>query len=120
MTDDYNPNAETERFMARLSEPDVGPLPFEVAATESFIARLPSQRVIDLLAKREPGTKFGELLEQQPPRMIAFRALLRDHPTRDATSLWMHAYDVEIVIADVDPTSGSVPTPSLPSVLSTE
>jgi hypothetical protein len=112
----YNPHAETEAFMHRLTEPDTGPLPELVQCTQAFIARLPSQRVIDLLKRLEPGTKFGDLMEDQPPRMIAFRALLRDYPQRDPTSLWMHAYDVEVGILDVDPTNGSVPTPSLPSV----
>jgi hypothetical protein len=94
---------------------DLGPLPDTIEATQSFIARLPSQRIIDLLAKLEPNVKFGELMENQPSRMIAFRVLLRDHPRRDPASLWMHAYDVEVEILDVDPTNGSVPKLSLPS-----
>jgi hypothetical protein len=116
MTDDYSPHSETDAFMQRLTEPDVGPLPGLIEVTQAFIARLPSQRIIDLLKKLEPDVNFGELMEQQPPRMIAFRALLRDFPQRDSTSLWMHAYDVEIGIVDVDPTNGSVPTLSPPSV----
>jgi len=87
--------------------PDLGPLPELVTVTQSFIARLPSQRIIDLLAKLEPGVKFGELVEDQPPRMIAFRALLRDYPGRDPASLWLHAYDVEVALVDVDPTNGN-------------
>jgi hypothetical protein len=119
MTDGYNPHAETEAFAARLTEPDVGPLPELVTVTQAFIARMPSQRVIDMLKKLAPGVGFGELIEEQPPRVVAFRALLRDHPTRDETSLWLHAYDVEVDIVDVDPTNGSVPTPSLPFAPST-
>jgi len=92
------------------------PLPELVEVTQAFIGRLPSQRIIDLLAKLEPGTKFAELMENQPPRMIAFRALLRDFPGRDPTSLWMHAYDVEVALVEVDPTNGSGPKLSPPSV----
>jgi hypothetical protein len=90
-------------------------LPTTVTVTQSFIARLPSQRIIDLLKKLEPGLSFGQLIEDQPPRMIAFRALLRDYPQRDTTSLWMHAYDVEVAIQEVDPTNGSAPKLSPPS-----
>jgi hypothetical protein len=79
------------------------PLPDLIQASQAFVARLPSQRVIDLLARLEPGVKFGELIEAQPPRMIAFRALLRDYPTRDPASLWLHAYDVEVALVEVDP-----------------
>jgi|SRR5215472_4425704 len=98
---------------------DTGPLPELVTVTQAFIARLPSQRIIDLLTRLEPGAKFGELAENQPPRLIAFRALLRDHPARDPASLWMHAYDVEVAIVEVDPTNGKSPTPSPPSATST-
>jgi hypothetical protein len=111
----YNPHAETEKFMHALTDPDDGPLPGLVQCTQAFMARLPSQRVIDTLKKLEPGTSFATLIEDQPPRLIAFRVLLRDHPQRDAASLWLHAYDVEVGILDVDPTNGSVPTVSLPS-----
>jgi hypothetical protein len=99
--------------------PDLGPLPELVTVTQAFIARLPSQRILDLLAKLEPGSKFGELIENQPPRLIAFRALLRDHPGRDPASLWLHAYDVEVELVEVDPTNGSVPTLSPPSAPTT-
>jgi hypothetical protein len=92
-----------------MTDEDLGPLPDMIEATQAFIARLPSQRIIDLLKRLEPDMNFGELLEQQPPRMIAFRALLRDHPNRDAASLWLHAYDVEVGIVEMDPTNGSVP-----------
>lgn len=98
---------------------DLGPLPSLIEVPQSFIARLPSQRVLDLLARIEPGEKFGELIESQPPRIIAFRALLRDHPNRDPTSLWLHAYDVEVGIVEADPTNGSVPKLSLPSAPTT-
>jgi hypothetical protein len=94
-------------------------LPDTVYCTQSFMARLPAQRMIDLLGRLEPGVKFGELMESQPPRITAFRALLRQFPERDATSLWMHAYDVEVALVDEDPTNGKSPTPSPPSVPST-
>jgi hypothetical protein len=98
---------------------DLGPLPDTVTVTQSFIARLPSQRLIDLLARLEPDVKFGELMENQPPRMIAFRALIREHPDRDPASLWLAAYDMEVAIAEPDPTNGSGPTRSPPSAATT-
>jgi hypothetical protein len=88
------------------------PLPTLIAATQAFMARLPSQRVIDLLARLEPGVKIGQLMEGQPSRVIAFRALLRDHPDRDPTSLWLHAYDCEVALEEVDPTAGNGLSPS--------
>ena len=95
-------------------------LPLEVSCTQAFIARLPSQRIIDTLARLEPDQPFGELISNQPPRLIAFRALIKAYPNRDVTSLWMHAYDVEVVIADTDPTNGSVPKHLLPFAPTTE
>jgi hypothetical protein len=99
---------------------DTGPLPDMVTVSQAFISRLPSQRVIDLMKRLENGATFSELMEEQPGRITAFRALLRDHPRRDPTSLWMHAYDVEVAIDDPDPTSGNSSTPSLPSAPITE
>jgi hypothetical protein len=90
------------------------PLPLLVEVTASFAARMPSQRIIDLLKRLEPDVTFTQLIEDQPPRLMAFRALRRDYPDRDPTSLWLHAYDVEVAVTDVDPTSGKLPT-SLPS-----
>lgn len=87
-------------------------LPLSVAVTEAFSQRLPSQRVLDQLAAIE-GVAFGELVQHQPFRIVAFRALLRDYPTRDATSLWLHSYDVECeVVAAVDPTHNGSMTPA--------
>jgi hypothetical protein len=81
------------------------PLPTTVQASLAFVQRLPTQRVLDQLAKLD-GTPFGELQEQQPSRVLAFRCLLRDYPDRDFNSLWMHAYDVEVdLLTDVDPSS---------------
>jgi hypothetical protein len=104
MTDDALPDL--------MAGADLGPLPDMIEVTQSFIARLPSQRIIDLLKRLEPDMKFGELMEDQPPRMIAFRALLRDHPRRDPASLWLHAYDVEVAIAPADPFSPNGQTAS--------
>jgi hypothetical protein len=28
---------------------------------------------------------------------------MRDHPDRDVTSLWLHAYDVEVDVGEADP-----------------
>ena len=95
-------------------------LPDCVSCTQAFIARLPSQRIIDLLSKLEPGAIFSQLMEQQPPRMIAFRKLLLDFPNRDPASLWLHAYDVEVAIVEVDPTVSNGQTASLPSAPTTK
>lgn len=103
-----------------MTDDDLGPLPQTATVSQSFVARLPSQRVLDILARLEPGAKFGELIENQPPRLIAFRVLLRDHPTRDPASLWLHAYDMEVELVEVDPTNGSVPTLSPPSAPTTK
>lgn len=85
------------------------PLPLEVNVTQSFASRLPSQRVLDTLAK------LGVALEDtqaQPFRLVAFRALLRDYPNRDASSMWAHSYDVEVGVADADPTNGKSTMPA--------
>jgi hypothetical protein len=90
------------------------PLPLLVRVTSGFSARLPSQRLLDMLLRIEP-VGFKEIAETQPFRLVAFRALLRDFPNRDPTSLWLHAYDVEVEVEDVDPTGAPSATPSPPS-----
>jgi hypothetical protein len=92
------------------------PLPSIISVTGAFTRRLPSQRLLDQLAHLESGIPFGELVQQQPFRVIAFRALLRDYPGRDPGSLWMHAYEVEVEVEEVDPTNGASLTPPLDSV----
>jgi hypothetical protein len=87
------------------------PLPALVRVSTAFSARLPTQRVMDLLAQAEGGADFGELAQRQPFRIVAFRALLRDFPERDPTSLWLHAYDTEVEVEDVNPTNGKSPIP---------
>ena len=90
-------------------------LPATVTVTHAFTRRLPNQRHLDLLARIEPGVPFGELATAQPFRIIAFRALLRDYPDRDPTSLWLHAYDCEVDVAEDDPFSPNGPVRSPPS-----
>jgi hypothetical protein len=90
-------------------------LPTLVSVTQSFAARMPTQRVIDAVERAESNS-FTEMVNRQPFRIVAFRALLRDYPDRDVTSLWLHAYDVEVAIADVDPTNGISPMPGPPFV----
>jgi hypothetical protein len=92
-------------------------LPLLVTVSESFSARLPSQRVLDLMTKYEPGG-FQQLAESQPFRMVAFRALIRDFPDYDPQALWLHAYDVEVEVVGVDPTNGKSPTLAPDSVAS--
>ncbi|HEV7535580.1 MAG TPA: hypothetical protein VGP90_08095 [Acidimicrobiia bacterium] len=106
MTDDQAPPT-----LARI---DDQALPTLVRVSQAFSQRLPTQRVQDTLTRLEGGT-MGELLQTQPFRVVAFRALLRDHPDRDPTSLWLHAYDVEVEVVEADPTNGSSPTPAPPS-----
>jgi hypothetical protein len=97
-----------------MTDPD-DPLPTTLTVTSSFNQRLPSQRFLDLLARIEPAP-FPDIAQSQPFRLIAFRALLRDYPDRDATSLWLHAYDCEVdVVDDVDGPLGNGRTPSPPS-----
>ena len=79
------------------------PLPTLLTVTGAFTRRLPTQRLLDTLAHAEPGAPFGELAQTQPFRIIAFRALVRDYPDRDPTSLWLHAYDCEVDVAEDDP-----------------
>lgn len=86
------------------------PLPLLIHVSTSFSSRLPSQRVLDMLDKIEPGG-FGTIAQAQPFRIVAFRALLRDFPDHDPTSLWLHAYDVEVEVDEINPTNGKWPTP---------
>jgi hypothetical protein len=90
------------------------PLPLLITVSTAFSSRLPSQRVLDQLDQIE-GIGFAALAQSQPFRIVAFRALLRDFPDRDATSLWAHAYDVEVEVEDVNPTNGKLPMPGLGS-----
>ena len=101
-------------------EQDLGPLPDVVQVKIAYFTRMPNQRVVDLLARIEP-MPFGELMTTQQNRVCAFRKLIADHPNRDPTSLWLHAYDVEVEIVDaLDPTAvgalTSTTTVSPPSV----
>jgi hypothetical protein len=102
----YDAEPPTQQYSAMSAEE---PLPTLVHVSQAFSARLPSQRVLDLVTKME-GIDFAALASSAPFRLVAFRALLRDYPNRDPTSLWLHAYDVEVEIDDVNPTNGSSPT----------
>jgi hypothetical protein len=90
------------------------PLPNVVRVTTAFMQRAPSQRAQDLLLRLEGGT-FGELMERQGFRVAAFRKLSDDYPGHDPTSVWMHAYDVEVEISEVDPTGSVSATLTPPS-----
>ena len=92
-------------------------LPVLVTVSQAFSSRLPSQRVLDLIDKYE-GIGFSDLVQTQPFRIVAFRALMRDYPERDTSSLWMHAYDVEVEITEENPTNGKLPTPAPGSAVS--
>jgi len=102
-------------------EPTPVTLPITVKVTAEFMQRSPSQRVLDLLEKVEPGSgeAFGVALQHQPTRVIAFRALLKDFPEYDTSALWLHAYDVEVELQAENPTNGKSPTPAPGSVAST-
>ena len=96
------------------------PMPRTVArprhVTQAFSSRLPSQRVLDLIDKLE-GVGFADLVQSQPFRIVAFRALIRDYPEpRYHVELWLHAYDVEVEITEENSTNGKLrrPCPILP------
>jgi hypothetical protein len=91
------------------------PLPTVVRVNQAFASRAPTQRVIDTITRIEGGN-FADLATAQPFRLTAFRVLLRDHPERDRTSLWLHSYDVEVEISELDPFSNGSPTAGPPSV----
>src|SRR5215471_13282370 len=80
------------------------PLPLLVHVTPAFAERMPTQRVIDAVTRIEGG-RIADIGREQPFRLVAFRALLRDFPGRDVSSLWLHSYDVEVEIDVPDPTS---------------
>jgi hypothetical protein len=95
----------------------LGPLPERITVTRAMLQRvLPPQRLQDEVAKLD-GRPYKEVYEAQPIRVEAFRVLVREWPLRDPTSLWLHAYDVEVEILEDDPTNGSSPTPALLSAV---
>jgi hypothetical protein len=94
------------------ADPNV-PLPDVVTVTTAFASRLPTQRVLDQLQRIE-DVPFGTLLQNQGSRVTAFRKLVQMFPGRDATSLWMHAYDVEVEVELPDPKEMNSSTPSPP------
>ena len=102
--------------MTDLPEPveAPAPLPDVVKVTQAFASRMPTQRVIDAVERAEPEP-FGELVQRQPMRVVAFRALQRDRPGYDIGALWLHSYDVEVEIETADPTSPNGTTPAPPS-----
>ena len=94
-------------------------LPLLVKVTSAFSSRLPSQRVMDAIARVEVGETFADLAGNQPFRIVAFRALLRDYPNADPATLWLHSYDVEVdVEEEANPTDGRSPTASRDSAAS--
>ncbi|HEY2302706.1 MAG TPA: hypothetical protein VGH66_12490 [Acidimicrobiales bacterium] len=96
---------------------DTDPLPTVITCTTAFTKRLPTQRLLDQLAHLEPGATFADLAAAQPFRIIAFRILVRDYPGRDQASLWGHAYDCEVDVADDDPFDMRSLGPVPPSVI---
>jgi hypothetical protein len=95
---------------------DDNALPTVVYVSQSFASRMPSQRLLDAIAAID-GTPFGELAQRQPSRLTAFRALQRDHPDRDMASLWLHSYDTEVELVEVDPTGNGGRPPWPPSAI---
>ena len=103
------PNAEPAEASPNGATADA--LPLLVTVTHAFSSRLPSQRVMDAIARLEPDENFADLALRQPFRIVAFRALYAQHPG-DVNRLWMHSYDVEVDVLEPDPTSGRSPTSS--------
>jgi hypothetical protein len=95
-----------------MTDGQAGPLPTVVKVTRAFTQRLPSQRIIDLVVRLEPGRPFPEIAADQAFRLIAMRRLLEEFPDRDPTSLWLHSYDVEVDVVDSDPFLNGSPTPT--------
>jgi hypothetical protein len=103
----------TTNSTAPSSHEEPRPLPLLVDVTEAFAGRLPSQRMVDALLKIDPtAVNFMEIAQEQPFRLTAFRALVRDFPERDFASLWLHSYDVEVQVEKANPTSETSATPS--------
>ena len=96
--------------MTDLPDPVPPALPALVAVTAAFAERVPTQRIIDAVERVE-GDRFGLVIQRQPFRVVAFRALMRDFPDYDLAALWLHAYDVEVDVTPADPTSPPLPTP---------
>lgn len=98
---------------------DIGPLPLVVRLGTDQLSRAPSQRVLDLIARFERVSEGITVFRDQPTRVAAFRHLLIEHPHRDANSLWLHAYDVEVDVFEVtpDPTSSGTTTTAPPSAV---
>jgi hypothetical protein len=94
-------------------EPPV--LPALVRVNQAFASRAPTQRVIDTITRIE-GRGFGDIATEMPFRLTAFRVLSRDFPGYDPAALWLHAYDVEVEISELDPTQNGSPTAGPPSV----
>lgn len=88
-----------------------------VTVGKAFSTRMPSQRVLDAIGSCEVAP-IGELLQNQPFRIIAFRKLVELYPEHDTRELWAHAYDVEVEVEDVDPTSNGYMTPAQSSAIS--
>ena len=91
-------------------------LPTVIQVTNAFTTRLPSQRLIDQLARLEVDVPFPELAQAQPFRLIAFRKLLATFPDYDQRALWMHSYDVEVEVVEADPFTLNGLTLTPPSV----
>ena len=92
-------------------------LPTVVAVNEGFARRWPSPRLQHVIRDVE-GMPFQQVIGDDPSRVTAFRALVRDFPDYDLTALWLHSYDVEVDVVESDGflVNGQMPTlPSVPS-----
>ena len=85
-------------------------LPTVVAVNEGFARRWPSPRLQHVIRDVE-GMPFQQVIGDDPSRVTAFRALVRDFPDYDLTALWLHSFDVELDLVELDPTNGKSPTP---------
>ena len=90
------------------------PLPTVVAVNEGFARRWPSPRLQHVIRDVE-GMPFQQVIGDDPSRVTAFRALVRDFPDYDLTALWLHSYDVEVAVVEVDPTPNGSPRAGPPS-----
>jgi hypothetical protein len=109
----------TDNEQQRYPEVLERPLPTLVTVSQAFASRIPSQRVQDALSRVEGGS-FADIAQASPFRLVAFRALVRDYPTYDVNALWLHSYDVEVEVAEPDPTQNGNTTTSPPFAVTTE
>jgi hypothetical protein len=91
-------------------------LPTRIKVDTDTAGILPSQRQANIIQAVEEMPVF-QVMQAQTLRVMAFRVLAEQYPDYDLTALWLHANDVHIEMATVDPTNGNTTKPELPSAV---